>query len=62
MADGAHRYYDKLAKFQNFMVNISAQHFPEAYPAVLYPGSSPNVHPAVRKLNYVGTFAVSKSL
>jgi hypothetical protein len=51
MADGAHRYYDKLAKFQNFMVNISAQHFPEAYPAVLYPGSSPNVHPAVRKFN-----------
>lgn len=39
-------YYSKLAAFQNFMVKISTVHFPGAYPAVLYPGSSPNVEPA----------------
>jgi hypothetical protein len=39
-------YYSKLAAFQNFMVKISTTHFPDAYPAVLYPGSSPNVEQA----------------
>lgn len=39
-------YYAKLAAFQDFMVGISLKYFPEALPAVLYPGSSPNVQPA----------------
>ena len=39
-------YYAKLAAFQKFMVKISTAHFPDAYAAVLYPGSSPNVQQA----------------
>ena len=39
-------YYSKLAAFQDFMVNITTVYFPDAYPAVLYPGSSPNVEQA----------------
>ena len=39
-------YYEKLAAFQDYMVRISLEHFPEAMPAILYPGSSPNVNPA----------------
>ena len=39
-------YYEKLAAFQDYMVRISLEHFPEAMPAILYPGSSPDVNPA----------------
>ena len=38
-------YYAKLAAFQDFMVGISLKYFPNALPAVLYPGSSPRVQP-----------------
>lgn len=39
-------YYAKLAAFQNYTVRISLKHFPQAFPAVLMPGSSKNVYPA----------------